>query len=111
VWTNVCLLFVIKFKNTILAKKIYFIKARKTPTYGSNLLMVIKSGLMNPSSKLGIYAPDPEAYLVFADLFDPVIGEYHLGFKPSDHQPPLDWSPDTDLPPIDPSHDFIISTR
>ena len=36
---------------------------------------VIQSGVENLDSGIGIYAPDAEAYEVFADLFDPVIGE------------------------------------
>jgi arginine kinase len=31
----------------------------------------------NPDSNCGLYAPDPEAYDVFAELFHPVIAEYH----------------------------------
>ena len=30
---------------------------------------------------MGVYAPDAEAYTVFADLFDPIIEEYHGGFS------------------------------
>ena len=36
---------------------------------------VIQFGVENLDSGIGIYAPDAEAYEVFADLFDPVIGE------------------------------------
>ena len=31
----------------------------------------------NLDSSCGLYAPDPEAYDTFAELFHPVIGEYH----------------------------------
>lgn len=39
---------------------------------------VIQSGVENLDSGIGIYAPDAEAYTVFADLFDPVIGAFLL---------------------------------
>ena len=35
---------------------------------------VIQSGVENLDSGIGIYAPDAEAYNIFADLFDPIIG-------------------------------------
>ena len=35
---------------------------------------MIQSGLENLDSGIGIYAPDAEAYSVFAPLFDPIIG-------------------------------------
>ena len=34
----------------------------------------------NLDSGIGLYAPDAEAYSVFAPLFDPVIGENNLDF-------------------------------
>lgn len=37
----------------------------------------IASGLSNPDSDIGLYAGDPESYAVFAQLFEPVIAEYH----------------------------------
>jgi hypothetical protein len=33
----------------------------------------------NLDSGVGVYAPDAEAYEVFAPLFDPIIEEYHGG--------------------------------
>ena len=34
-----------------------------------------------------MYAPDDEAYRVFGDLFDPIIEDYHGGFKKTDKHP------------------------
>ena len=36
-------------------------------------------GVENLDSGIGVYAPDAEAYDVFAPLFDPIIEEYHGG--------------------------------
>jgi len=62
------------------------LKTRKT-SFGSTLLDVIQSGL----ESVGIYAPDAEAYTVFAELFDPIIDDYHGGFKKTDKHPPKDF--------------------
>lgn len=66
------------------------LKTRKT-SFGSTLLDVIQSGLENHDSGVGIYAPDAEAYTVFAEIFDPIIDDYHGGFKKSDKHPPKDF--------------------
>ena len=39
--------------------------------------IILILALENPDSNCGLYAPDPEAYDVFAELFHPVIGDYH----------------------------------
>jgi hypothetical protein len=54
------------------------LKNKKTPTFGSTLLDVVQSGFENHDSGVGIYAPDAEAYTVFADLFDPIIEGMHF---------------------------------
>lgn len=66
------------------------LKTKKT-SFGSTLLDVIQSGLENHDSGVGIYAPDAEAYTVFAEIFDPIIDDYHGGFKKSDKHPPKDF--------------------
>lgn len=48
-------------------------------------------GFENHDSRVGIYAPDAEAYTVFAPIFDPIIEDYHNGFKCSDKHPKQDW--------------------
>ncbi|PIO75954.1 ATP:guanido phosphotransferase, catalytic domain protein [Teladorsagia circumcincta] len=63
---------------------------RKKTRLGATLLDVIQSGVENLDSGVGLYAPDAEAYTLFADLFNPVIEDYHGGFKATDTQPPMD---------------------
>ncbi|CAO1417211.1 unnamed protein product, partial [Diamesa tonsa] len=74
------------------------------------LLDCIKSGLDNPNSSIGVYACDPEAYTLFAPLFDPIIEEYH-GFKKDDNHPACDWGESCKLPELDPEKKYIVSTR
>nr|XP_050860716.1 arginine kinase isoform X1 [Vespula vulgaris] len=86
------------------------LKTKKT-SFGSTLLDVIQSGLENHDSGVGIYAPDAEAYTVFADLFDPIIDDYHGGFKKTDKHPPKDFGDVDSLGNLDPTGEFIVSTR
>ena len=86
------------------------LKNRKT-SYGSTLLDVIQSGVANLDSGIGVYAPDSEAYSTFADLFDPIIEEYHGGFGPKDIHPPSDWGNPMNLGSLDLEGKYIISTR
>lgn len=86
------------------------IKELKTPL-GTTLLDCIQSGLENRDSSIGIYAADVEAYNVFADLFDPIIEEYHIGFPKDAVHPELNWGDPTTLQPLDPEGKYIVSTR
>jgi len=47
---------------------------------GATLLDVIQSGVENLDSGVGVYAPDADSYHIFAELFDPIIDDYHKGF-------------------------------
>ncbi|XP_076181978.1 arginine kinase [Ptiloglossa arizonensis] len=78
---------------------------------GSTLMDVIQSGLKNPDSNVGLYAPDQEAYDVFGDLFNPVIEEYHVDFTVNDVHPELDWGSPEELGDLDPDGNYVISTR
>ncbi|XP_045449392.1 arginine kinase [Melitaea cinxia] len=86
------------------------LKNKKT-SFGSTLLDVIQSGIENLDSGVGIYAPDAEAYTVFADLFDLIIEDYHNGFKKTDKHPPKNWGDVETLGNLDPTSEFIVSTR
>lgn len=86
------------------------LKTRKT-NLGATLLDVIQSGVENPDSGVGIYAPDAESYTVFADLFDPIIEDYHGGFKKSDKHPPKDFGDVDTLGNLDPAGEYVVSTR
>lgn len=78
-------------------------------TNGENLSFVViyltyfVSGLENHDSGVGIYAPDAESYSVFADLFDPIIEDYHAGFKKTDKHPPKNWGDVETLTDVDPT--------
>ena len=50
---------------------------RVKTSFGTTIYDCAKSALENPDSNVGLYAPDPEAYDVFAEVFHPVIAEYH----------------------------------
>lgn len=61
------------------------------------------AGLENHDSGVGIYAPDAEAYTTFADLFDPIIEDYHGGFKKTDKHPPKDFGDVGSFGDLDPA--------
>ncbi|XP_043277717.1 arginine kinase-like [Venturia canescens] len=80
-------------------------------SYGSGLRDVIQSGLANPDSGIGVYAPDPESYETFRELFDPIIHDYHAGFRSMDVQPKLEWGDGELLGDLDPTGKYVVSTR
>ncbi|CAH1183675.1 unnamed protein product [Phaedon cochleariae] len=86
------------------------LKIKKT-SFGSSLLDCIQSGMENPDSGIGIYAADPETYTLFADIFDPIIQDYHEGFKKSDIHPPTDWGAIQNVGNVDAKGEYVISTR
>lgn len=86
------------------------LKTKKTG-FGSTLLDVIQSGLENHDSGVGIYAPDAESYTTFADLFDPIIEDYHTGFKKTDNHPPKNWGDVSTFGNLDPTGEYVVSTR
>ena len=47
--------------------------AGKTTAGGFGLDDVIRSGLMNPDSSVGVYAPDAQSYSTFRELFGPIL--------------------------------------
>ncbi|XP_045463373.1 arginine kinase-like isoform X2 [Harmonia axyridis] len=94
-----------------LTKQVFDELKQKKTSFGSTLLDCIQSGLVNHDSGVGIYAPDPEAYVVFASLFNSIIQDYHGGFGPEDKHPKLDWGDISNLEDLDPNGEHIISTR
>jgi len=99
-------------KKYLTADVVAKLKTRKTKL-GATLLDVIQSGVKNLDSGVGVYAPDAEAYTTFKELFDPIIQDYHNGFKPTDRQPATDLGEKrvSELKDLDPEKKFIISTR
>ncbi|KAG5897003.1 hypothetical protein JTB14_010755 [Gonioctena quinquepunctata] len=86
------------------------LKTKKT-SFGSSLLDCVQSGFENPDSGVGIYAADPEAYVLFEDIFNPVIEDYHEGFRKSSKHPPTDWGSIKSIGNLDPNGEYIKSTR
>lgn len=77
---------------------------------GFSFLQAINSGVLNQDSNIGIYAGDAESYALFADMFDPIIADYH-GFNESDrHIKELNAGALNCTDP-DPDGEFILSTR
>ncbi len=62
-------------------------------------------------SGIGVYAPDSQAYVVFADLFDPIIEDYHGGFGKDARHPPSDFGDAGEFGDLDPDGKYIVSTR
>lgn len=86
------------------------LKDKKT-SLGATLLDVIQSGVENLDSGVGIYAPDADSYNVFADLFNPIIDDYHGGFKATDKHPATDFGDMNTIVNVDPTGEFVVSTR
>ncbi|ODM97523.1 Arginine kinase [Orchesella cincta] len=86
------------------------LKGQKT-ALGATLLDVIQSGVENLDSGIGVYAPDADSYLVFEDLFNPIIEDYHVGFTKDDKHPASDFGDLSSFVNVDPEGEFVISTR
>ncbi|XP_013791403.1 arginine kinase-like [Limulus polyphemus] len=94
-----------------LSKEVFDSTKNKKTAMGATLLDVIQSGVENLDSGVGIYAPDAESYTTFAPLFNPIIDDYHGGFKATDKHPAKEWGDINTLVDLDPTGKFIISTR
>merc|ERR1712212_700070 len=94
-----------------LTKEIFDQLKTKKTALGATLLDVIQSGVENLDSGVGVYAPDAEAYSLFAPLFDPIIEDYHVGFTQKDKHPDRDFGDVNSLVNVDPEGQFVISTR
>ena len=60
---------------------------------------------------MSLFLKDAESYTLFAELFNPVIEDYHGGFKSTDKHPPTDFGDLNTLVNVDPNNEFVISTR
>ena len=45
---------------------------QKSTRYGTSLIDCVKSAVENPDSSVGLYAPDPDCYDTFPEIFWPV---------------------------------------
>nr|O15989.1 RecName: Full=Arginine kinase; Short=AK [Turbo cornutus]BAA22870.1 arginine kinase [Turbo cornutus] len=86
------------------------VKDKKTK-FGGTIGDCIKSGCLNLDSGVGIYACDPDAYTVFANVLDEVIKDYHKVDKLDHPEPDMGNFEDPGFGDLDPSGDFIVSTR
>jgi len=83
----------------------------KKSVSGAGFDVAINSGVKNPDSGVGVYAPDEESYTVFAPLFDKVINDYHGGYTTKDtHQRNLNPEGLVGSNP-DPEGKYVLSTR
>ena len=57
-------------------EKLDYLMEQRTE-YNTTLMDVIKTGLVNPDSSVGVFAPDAASYNVFKILLLPIIGQYH----------------------------------
>ncbi|XP_038074294.1 arginine kinase-like isoform X2 [Patiria miniata] len=75
--------------NSLLSKhltKDLYVKLRDVTTEsGFTLDRVIQNGVDNADFHLGVLAGDEQTYEVFKEVLDPIIQEYHNGFKPTDN--------------------------
>merc|ERR1712212_175946 len=94
-----------------LTKEVFDQLKDKKTSLGATLLDVIQSGVENLDSGVGVYAPDAEAYSLFAPLFDPIIEDYHVGFSQTDKHPACDFGDGNAFVNVDPDGQFVISTR
>merc|ERR1712212_725027 len=94
-----------------LTKEVFDQLKDKKTSLGATLLDVIQSGVENLDSGVGVYAPDAEAYSLFAPLFDPIIEDYHVGFSQTDKHPACDFGDGNAFVNVDPEGQFVISTR
>lgn len=94
-----------------LTKEVFDALKNKKTSFGSTLLDCVQSGFENPDSGVGIYAPDAESYSLFSDLFDPIIEDYHKGFKKTDKHPARDFGDVDSFGNVDPTGEFVVSTR
>ncbi|XP_067676538.1 taurocyamine kinase-like [Haliotis asinina] len=94
-----------------LTKERYEALKDKKTKFGGTLADCIRSGCQNLDSGVGIYACDPEGYTVFADVLDAVIKDYHKVENLDHPEPDMGDLDKLDFGDLDPSGDYIVSTR
>ena len=94
-----------------LTKEVFDATKNLKTQLGATLLDCIQSGVENLDSGVGIYAPDAESYTLFAPIFNPIIEDYHEGFKPTDKHPATDFGDINTLVNVDPEGKYVVSTR
>lgn len=78
---------------------------------GFTLEDVVRSGVENQDSGVGVYVPDTESYDIFAPLLRPIIEEYHgIDSDFSGHKKDFDLA-DRSVGNPDQTGEYVISTR
>lgn len=84
---------------------------QKKTKFGTSLIDCVKSAVENPDSSVGLYAPDPDCYDTFPEIFWPVISEYHK-VDVANLQSLHDFGEPNSMPEFEPKYsDSIVSTR
>lgn len=84
---------------------------QKKTKYSTTLVDCVKSAVENPESSVGLYAPDPDCYDTFPEIFWPVISEYHK-VDVANLQSLHDFGEPNSIPEFEPKYsDAIVSTR
>jgi len=96
-----------------LTKEVFEALKDKKTELGCDLKSCIRSGCDNLDSGVGVYASDADAYVVFADLFNAVICDYHKLDSLDDFKHPAqNFAFDDELPAdLDESGEYVVSTR
>ena len=63
-----------------LTREVWSNLKKKTTKKKGNIQLCVKSGVLRPEGKIGIFATDDEAYKVFSDIFGPIIKDLHPKF-------------------------------
>lgn len=89
------------------------LRTNRTKATGAFLLDCIQSGLSHHDAPIGLYAADAESYAVFADLFDPIIADLHVGFTAEQlHPTPSpNWGDPTQIAELDPASQYVCAIR
>lgn len=81
-------------------------------SYGTSLVDCIKAATENPDCECGLFAPDPECYDQFAEIFLPVIADYHKLDISQIGECVHDMGDSSQLPDLELKYtDSIVSTR
>jgi len=96
-----------------LTKDVFDALKNKKTALGCDLKSCVRSGCENLDSGIGVYASDADAYVVFADLLNRVICDYHKidsldGFKHPSQNFAFD---DAFTGNVDETGEFVLSTR
>jgi len=90
------------------------LKGLKT-SLGVSFAKCIKTGVDNPGhphiKTVGLVAGDEESYVLFKDLFDPVIDARHGGYKPDAKHPTNLNLDEVSKRELDPTGNYVLTSR